>query len=182
MTRLVAVNAYLAGDELRKPPFPIHVVTQAFIAAGVAGMIFRVFVGTAYLCLVALAIAAIGDTLGWFDPEVKPGQVWCYGGNTDNPFRKKAQIRNTVLAVKDGYVQWSQQWDAHPDWEQQINSNRIRWFLIDSELCGEAKCAPSNCSSRLITSAKSFLLAPLFISTTAIPTDAVPDGKHLFRR
>ncbi len=36
MTRLAATNAYLAGDEIRKPPFPIHVVTQAVIAAGVA--------------------------------------------------------------------------------------------------------------------------------------------------
>ncbi len=36
MTRIAATNAYLAGDELRKPPFPIHFITQAFLAAGVA--------------------------------------------------------------------------------------------------------------------------------------------------
>lgn len=36
MSRLAAINAYLAGNEVERPPFPLHIVAVAAIAAGVA--------------------------------------------------------------------------------------------------------------------------------------------------
>jgi hypothetical protein len=84
----------------------------------------------------ALAVASIGllCVIVSYQP-VKPGQVWIFEVDKGNPFHSFTET-NTVIAVSNGYVQYTQPCPAWigGGWITNTLSDSVSWFKAGSTL------------------------------------------------
>jgi len=86
-----------------------------------------------YILILTVALMLSGCSA---EPEVKAGQVWKSHPKKD-PFSRCFVTSRTVIAVKDGYVQYSFVGSRYGD--KHINSTRVGSFRIMGYLQEEEK-------------------------------------------
>ena len=86
----------------------------------------------AVICLVLIFGFISCDTFIWQE-EIKPGQVWRWEREHDNPWEKPKITDYEVLAIKDGWVKYK-----YPHWQNgRYSTLKVRAFRHESKLLKE---------------------------------------------
>ena len=78
-----------------------------------------------------LAVLYLGTSIWETNDTVNIGDEWSFTLNEEDPFKKNTVLRFYVLDIKDGYVQY---WN---EYFGKIDSSTIRYFKIGAEKISE---------------------------------------------
>jgi len=84
--------------------------------------------------ILILVVAFFSFGIWWNSPwhhRVKPGQIWVYKVNDENPFSEIRAYTNVVLDCKNGYVLYYN--DSKSLFMGGTNSESESWFIIGSK-------------------------------------------------